>query len=297
MASTIHPDLFDVGPRRKASRPEFVRQRAPYWTHNKAKLIERYLQQFLFVTKHGTYLDGFAGPQEEDLDSENWAARLVLRLRPQWLKRFVLIEKEPDQVALIREMIRQMPRTPLGKKMRNLTIRPGDVNTELPRYLEDYPVKASEATFCLLDQRTFECEWRTVETVAHHKRGGYKIEIFYFLANSWIQRSMATTKETKRIDAWWGGKEWNRLKHVGSWERASIMRGRFEELGYKYVVPLPIYNRYGGTRIMYFMIHASDHPAAPVLMRRAYQREVEPLDTQEAIQIELAANGVDIRML
>lgn len=35
----------------------------PIWTENKAKLIERYLYYFVLVTHHGTYIDGFAGPQ------------------------------------------------------------------------------------------------------------------------------------------------------------------------------------------------------------------------------------------
>ena len=34
------------------------------WTENKAKLIERYLLYFVFITHHGTYIDGFAGPQD-----------------------------------------------------------------------------------------------------------------------------------------------------------------------------------------------------------------------------------------
>ena len=31
-----------------------------FWTRNKAKLIERYLNLFVMVTKHGVYIDGFA---------------------------------------------------------------------------------------------------------------------------------------------------------------------------------------------------------------------------------------------
>ncbi len=38
----------------------------PLWTHNKAKLIERYLYYFVLVTKHGTYIDGFSGPQSPE---------------------------------------------------------------------------------------------------------------------------------------------------------------------------------------------------------------------------------------
>lgn len=40
--------------------------RNPIWTENKARLIERYLYYFVLITKHGTYIDGFAGPQYAD---------------------------------------------------------------------------------------------------------------------------------------------------------------------------------------------------------------------------------------
>ncbi len=33
------------------------------WTGNKALLIQQYLHLFVIVAKHGTYVDGFAGPQ------------------------------------------------------------------------------------------------------------------------------------------------------------------------------------------------------------------------------------------
>src|SRR5262252_5416945 len=56
----------------------------PIWTENKAKLIERYLYYFVLVTKHGTYIDGFAGPQNPK-NQGSWAAKLVLESKPQLL--------------------------------------------------------------------------------------------------------------------------------------------------------------------------------------------------------------------
>lgn len=284
MTPPEQPDLFDVGARREPARLPAVTR--PYRTENKAKLIERYLFSFLMVTKHGTYIDGFAGPQEEELESENWSSRLVLQLRPQWLKKFVLIEKNPEQVERIFLMLKQRPRTPLRQRQRNVRVIEGDVNHALPRYLADYSVKANEATFCLLDQRTFECEWATVETVATHKRRGNKIEIFYFLANAWLNRSAANMKDTAKLHAWWGRSDWGEILKKSGWDRALVLESRFrDELGYRYANAHPIYNRIGGRKIMYFMIHATDHPAAALLMRRAYNRAVEPLPTQRQIDL------------
>src|SRR5438445_10610852 len=37
----------------------------PLWTAAKARLISRYIYYFEMITHHGTYIDGFAGPQSE----------------------------------------------------------------------------------------------------------------------------------------------------------------------------------------------------------------------------------------
>jgi hypothetical protein len=36
---------------------------------------------------------------------------------------------------------------------------------------------------------------------------------------------------------------------------------------------------------MYYMIHASDHPEAPKLMRRAYESAVKPKDQAEQLEL------------
>ena len=37
----------------------------PVWTDNKARFIMLYLRYFVYITHHGTYIDGFAGPQAD----------------------------------------------------------------------------------------------------------------------------------------------------------------------------------------------------------------------------------------
>ena len=278
-------DLIDVGPRKNPTRPTFRRTR-PIWTENKAKLIERYLYYFLMVTKHGTYLDGFAGPQEEIAETENWAAKLVLELRPPWLRHIYLFEFDSRQLELLRAMVKSQPKAPLGRKLRDVRIIAVDVNVQLPDFLEKHPVKAKEASFCLLDQRTFECNWSTVAAVARHKTKGNKIELFYFFANSWLGRALAATKDADKLERWWGGNDWEQLTELGSWRRAELVSDRIQrEFGYASVVPWAIYDKTGGRRIMYFMIHATDHPAAPALMARAYDKAVEPLESQAELQL------------
>jgi len=98
-AASPHPDqplLFELPPP-GAIEPLVRPLRHPIWTEYKARLIERYLYYFVLITKHGTYIDGFAGPQEPGRD-EMWAASLVLNSEPRWLGNFFLFDRDPEAV-------------------------------------------------------------------------------------------------------------------------------------------------------------------------------------------------------
>jgi three-Cys-motif partner protein len=247
----------------------------PLWTQAKAQLIARYMRLFVQVTKHGTYVDGFAGPQS---DQENWSARLVLEMQPAWLRHFYLCDIDAGQVEHLRELERQHPN-------RGVRIVPGDFNVRVDEMLQ--LVTPSEATFCLLDQRTFECHWASLQKIAARKPSGRKVEVFYFLANYWLDRSLAaiTTDEGReRVAAWWGRADWAQLGGMAHFDRAQLFADRFKrELGYTFVRPWPIYDWRQGRRLMYYMIHGSDHPEAPAFMGRAYNNAVRPVSNAEQL--------------
>ncbi|MFQ5696473.1 MAG: hypothetical protein ACE5HB_10830, partial [Terriglobia bacterium] len=62
------------------------------------------------------------------------------------------------------------------------------------------------------------------------------------------------------------------------------------ELHYQSVKPWPIYGRQHGGRVMYYMIHASDHPEAPAQMSRAYELAVQPEEVAEQLELLWARN-------
>jgi hypothetical protein len=68
------------------------------------------------------------------------------------------------------------------------------------------------------------------------------------------------------------------------------------ELGYKSVKAWPIFERENGGGIMYYMIHATDHPEAPKFMRRAYRRAVCPLEPVEQLSLALFTEAEDLEM-
>ncbi len=152
----------------------------PVWTEQKARLIQEYLKLFTFVTKHGNYIDGFAAPQRRD-QSEICSARLVLETEPKWIRDFWLCDIDPRGVEILKEIA-----ITHSSAKRRVVVVPGDFNKTVEDVLASPHITTKTATFALLDQRTFECEWKTVVRLAGHKPSlgpcDTKIEIFYFLA-------------------------------------------------------------------------------------------------------------------
>jgi three-Cys-motif partner protein len=258
----------------------------PLWTEKKAQFIMLYLRYFVYITKHGTYIDGFAGPQEE-CETDAWAAKLVLDSKPQWLRNFHLCDANPEQVKRLRDLVDAQPRKDEAGRLLNRTISlyQGDFNKKIDEILDTAHISEKEATFCLLDQRTFECDWESMGRVARHKSRGNKIELFYFLANSWLDRALSAIKDTEKLARWWGRDDWKNLKSMSRGQRRdAIVRRLKDEFGYKSVKPYPIYERKDGGAVMYYMIHATDHPEAPVQMSRAYRAAVRPDDPYEGAQ-------------
>ena len=260
------------------------------WTENKAKLIERYLYYFVLITKHGTYIDGFAGPQYRD-KINSWAAKLVLESEPRRLRHFHLYDIKKDQFEQLEALRDSQPPPNRERKepKRTINVTRGDFNILVTDLLKSASIRQKEATFCLLDQRTFECHWSTVRALSEYKTSGHKIELFYFLPNSWLDRSIAALRNTNTLRDWWGREDWQELFQIKSAKRVEHFTKRFkEELGYRSVKPWPIFERQdGGGALMYYMIHATDHPEAPKLMSRAYKKAVLPKESQEQLELEL----------
>jgi hypothetical protein len=89
---------------------------------------------------------------------------------------------------------------------------------------------------------------------------------------------MSGIKNTEKMDKWWGRNDWRQLKNMTHVDIAEIVRKRFvDELSYRFAAAYPIFDRESGNRVMYYMIHASDHEEAPMLMVRAHHKAVRSL--------------------
>ena len=77
------------------------------------------------------------------------------------------------------------------------------------------------------------------------------------------------------MEKWWGDATWKKLIERRGMERGLYLAERFKnEFGYKYAYPFPIFGRKDGGKMMYFMVHASDHLDATPIMFRAYKKSI-----------------------
>ena len=270
--SLPEPLLFDDADLPADARPggkDFRSLACPVWTQNKARLIQEYIRLFTFVTKHGAYIDGFAAPQRRE-HSGLCSAKLVLEAEPRRVRELWLCDKDPRGIDRLDEIAKANL-----SPGRRIHVVPGDFNATIDGILGSGRIREGTATFALLDQRTFECAWATVQKIAAHKRTT-KIEMFYFLATGWMERAISATSTVAGetlAERWWGGPDWRRLKGMHGLDRAFLFARRFsDELGYRYVHPYPIHAAARAGRTMYHMIHATDHPEASPLMLRAYRK-------------------------
>src|SRR5882724_7965526 len=238
---------------------------SPIWTETKAQLIQNYLRLFLFITKHGVYIDGFSGPQDRQ-NPDSWAAKLVLELAPPWMKSFFLCEVNRSSYSDLLSML-QSQKIISGRQIAH---KLGDFNQWIEEVLASGSITDNTATFALLDQRSTECHWATVKKLADHKQGSTKIELFYFFPTGWIHRAISETKDKSALDAWWGDDSWHQIENVTQDQASNLCLRRIQALGYRDVKSWPISARESGAgRTMYHMIHATDHLEAPKLMYRA----------------------------
>jgi three-Cys-motif partner protein len=253
---------------------------SPIWTETKAQLIANYLRLFLMITKHGVYIDGFAGPQDRP-NPDSWAAKLVVEMSPPWMKAFFLCELNKNSYAHLIDMLQGQPTI----RARKIQAKHADFNEWVNEVLASGLITEKTASFALLDQRSTECHWATVKKLAEHKRSGNKIELFYFFPTGWIHRTVKATENKAELVAWWGDDSWKQVETVGQDQAQQLFLRKIQALGYKDVKSWPISSReLGAGRTMYHMIHATDHLEAPKLMFRAYRNLIGNVPAGEQSQ-------------
>jgi three-Cys-motif partner protein len=110
-------------------------------------------------------------------------AKRVLELEPKWLRDFHLCEVNPKKVSMLEALRPAHPE-------RIITVYAEDLNTAIQKILRPGVLGPREATFCLIDQHTFECRWETLKAIAAYKKD-HKIQLLYFIGSGWLDRAFA----------------------------------------------------------------------------------------------------------
>ncbi len=172
------------------------------------------------------------------------------------------------------------------RRGRSIEHQRGDFNVWVDDVLQSGSITDTTAAFALLDQRSTECEWSTVEKLARHKRGDTKIELFYFFPTGWIHRAISGVKDESILDRWWGNGDWRELEGTSQQRASHLATEKIKDLGYRDVKAWPICSREEGEgRTMYHMIHATDHLEAPKLMFRAYNNLIGNVPAGEQLTL------------
>lgn len=256
------------------------------WTAHKLDILELYLKLYRRVAGNGTYLDVFAGTGRISVDGAERAGSVAVALASKAFKSLRLYERDAEAKALgvwIDEVLEPKDR---GK----CVVKAGDSNVLVPADLDAGAIPADRPCFALLDPNSTELHWDTVKRLAAYKAPARppdqcKVEMWVLLNTHQVLMRLMPKKGDPNLDildrwfgdraAWWDLYERRCSPTLFALRYAEL----FVQLGYTHATPMLI--RDPKTRKpVYFMIHASDHPAALSLMawssRRAGEEKHEP---------------------
>jgi three-Cys-motif partner protein len=244
------------------------------WTLNKLELLELYLKGYRRIAGSGTYIDGFAGKGFVEVDGEMHEGSAMVALRSQAFKRLFLYEL-PDVVPTLKKNLEQR----FGwKTLRPVNYRPGDMNKKLLEDLNEGNIPRDRPCFACLDQYSTQLDWETVAALAEYKSGSNppkdcKVELWILVAtNHALVRLFPRDGQPQEatLDRVFGGREyWRDLAERTRLTTSGIARhfadNLEKRLGYGAARCQAIRDKTSGA-VQYYMIHASDHPAAHTLM-------------------------------
>jgi three-Cys-motif partner protein len=249
------------------------------WTALKLEYLDHYLQAYRNVTKKAAqayYIDLFAGCGDCVLRKTGWPLRgspwRALEVAPPFQDYF-FVEKDLKLAAYLDSRI-----TEAGIK--NARVFPGDCNgPALDEILSQCPKHAP--AFAFLDPSGLQLKWKTVEKLAKHRLGKWKMELLILYPYDMVIRRWIDLPSFANVFSdFYGDDAWRdaqmESKRLG--EGILVKRRRFidlytakiKALGYKYV------DDYGpmgyGKRAYYQVVFASDQPIGQRIMRAVWSK-------------------------
>lgn len=261
-----------------------VRKRTPsiprpirLWTARKLEYLDAYLQAYVQATKslgQRYYIDAFAGCGDCILEDTGrtiagspWRALAAV---PKFTK-FFFVEKHRESTEYLQSRVGQRA---------DVTVLCGDCNVVIPsRVLPNTPRAAP--SFAFLDPTGLQLKWDTIEALAAHRLGPYKMELLIlFPYDMAIAMNLHNRGAQRALTMFYGHDRW-----LGEYDKSLALhespvqrRERFTELyilglkglGYRYV------EKYGplkdGNRGKYHVVFASDNATGAKIMHEVWSK-------------------------
>ncbi len=250
------------------------------WTALKLEFLDHYLQAYVRATKQAReihYIDAFAGCGDYVViengylvEGSPWRA---LNTVPAFTE-YYLVEKEEKLASHLRQRI-------FDKDIRNAHVYTGDCNKVIPELILP-KISKNVPSFAFLDPTGLQLHWKTIESLASHRRH-WKMELLilypYDMAIGRLLRlALQNPASYNTLTRIYGDEKWKVeiAESLEAEETAKQRRERFLQLytnnlralGYKYVEPYgPLYSR---RMPLYYVVFASDHPIGARIMQAVW---------------------------
>ncbi len=260
-----------------------------YWSEVKLEIVRKYSQAYSTIMskqagiRRHIYVDGFAGAgvhiSKKTRGFVLGSPLNALHITPPFTE-FHLIDMDGGRAAGLRELVGDRPEVHVYEADCNQVL----VDTVFPRARWSDRHRA----LCLLDPYGLHLDWRVIAAAGAMK----SVEVFLNFPVMdmnmnvlWGDRSKVRESQKRRMDAFWGGSNWQEAAYRRTQglfeemeERAAIhavaraYRDRLrDEAGFEFVPePMPMRNTRGG--IVYFLFFASPNRTGARIVAEIFEK-------------------------
>jgi len=245
----------------------------------KHAILERYLPPWAIILSSANrrlnYFDCFAGPGRYEFDGEAVdgspviavrAAKAFLGARPSHSLNVILTEKDKHQAQQLERHL--IPLTPYPKNLR-VDVLHEDSTTFIPDLLSR--VQSLGPSFFLIDPYGHPLSLPVMNEILSRSRTEVLINLMWYRINMDLGNSAAVQGH---VDQLFGHQQWRQMPFMGqsgTSREESFLEYFVSQLRAKYVLRFRIgfdpEDKMKGERTKYYLLHASNHSRAALLMK------------------------------
>lgn len=244
----------------------------------KHAILQKYLPSWAVIlgsaNRHMNYFDCFAGPGRYEFEGEAVdgspviavkAGKTFLEKYPNHRLSIVLTEKSEEQARLLGQQLEPLEPYPSGLRV---TLLVEDSKSFIPDLLSKIPSLAP--SFFMIDPYGHPLTLPAINDILAHQRTEALITLMWYRINM----DLSNPSVQKNVDRLFGHQDWRQqvfLKASGYTRESRFLHYFCSQLKARYLLPFRIgydpEDKVKGERTKYYILHASNHPNAALLMK------------------------------